>query len=48
MYNHIDHILVDKMWHSSIIDASSFREIDYDTDQYLVVEDVREKLSVSK
>jgi len=40
--------LIDMRWHSSMLDVRSFREADCDTDQYLVVANVRERLSVSK
>jgi hypothetical protein len=36
-HNQIDHILIDKGWHSSVLDVRPFREADCDTDQYLVV-----------
>ena len=39
--NKIQHILIDKRWHSSILDVRSFRRSDCDTDHYLVVEKVR-------
>ena len=45
-YNQIDHILLDRRWHSSILDVWSFREADCDTDHYLVVAEVREWLEV--
>jgi hypothetical protein len=47
-YNHIDHILIDRRRHSSILDVRSFREADCDSDHYLVVAKVRERLPVSK
>ena len=47
-HNHTDHILIDRRWHSSILDVRSFRGADCDTDLYLVVKKVRERLSVSK
>jgi hypothetical protein len=47
MHNQID-ILTDRRWHSSILDVRPFRRTDCDTDHYLVVAKVREKLAVSK
>jgi hypothetical protein len=47
-HNHIDHVWVDRRQHSSILDAQFFRGADCDTDHYLVVEKVRERLAVSK
>jgi hypothetical protein len=43
-HNQIDHILIDR----SILDVRSFRGADCDTDYYLVVAKVRERLAVSK
>jgi hypothetical protein len=40
----IDHILIDRKWHSSILDVRSIRGAGCDTDHYLVVEKVRERL----
>jgi hypothetical protein len=40
--------LIDRRWHSSILDVRSFRWADCDTDHYLVVAKVRERLAVSK
>jgi hypothetical protein len=40
--------LIDKRWHSSILDIQSFRETDCNTDHYLLVARVRERLAVSK
>jgi hypothetical protein len=47
-HNQIDHTLVDRRWHSSILDVRSFRAADCDTDHYLVVAKVRERLAMSK
>jgi hypothetical protein len=47
-HNQIDHILIDRRRHSSILDVRSFRGADCDTDYYLVVTKVRERLAVSK
>jgi hypothetical protein len=40
--------LIDRRRHSSVIDVRSFRATDCDTDHYLVVAKVRERLAVSK
>ena len=45
--NQIEHILIDGRWHSSILHVQSFRRADYDTDHYVVVAKVRERLTVS-
>ena len=47
-HNQTDHILIDRRRHSSILDAQSFRGADCDTDHYLVVAKLREKLAVPK
>jgi len=47
-HNQIDHILIDRRWHSNILDVQSFRGADCDTDHYLVVIKVRERLALSK
>jgi hypothetical protein len=48
MHNQIDHILIDKRRHSNILDIRSFRSEDCDTDYYLVVAKIRERLAVRK
>jgi hypothetical protein len=40
--------LIDRRGHSSILDVRSFRGADCDSDHYLVVAKVRERLAVSK
>jgi len=47
-HNQIAHILIDRKWHSSILDVRIFRGADCDNDHYLVAEKVRERLAVSK
>ena len=48
LYLSIDHILIDRRRHSSILYIRSFRRADCDTDQSLVIAKVRERLAVSK
>jgi hypothetical protein len=47
-HNQIDHILTDRRRHSTILGVRSFRGADCDTDHYLVVAKVRERLAASK
>ena len=47
-HNQIDHVLIDRRWHSSILDLRSFRGADCDTDHYLLIAKVRERLAVGK
>jgi hypothetical protein len=47
-HNQIDYILIDRKQHSSILDVRSFRGADCDSDHYLVVGKVKERLAVSK
>jgi hypothetical protein len=47
-HNQIDDVLTDKGQHSNILDGQSFRGAESDTDHYLVVEKLRERISVSK
>jgi len=48
IHNQIDHILIDRRWHSSILDFRPFRGADYDTDHSPVAAKVRERLVVNK
>ena len=47
-HNQIYHILIDKRWQSHILNVQSCRGADCDTDYYLVVAKVREKLAEGK
>jgi hypothetical protein len=46
--NQIDHVLIDRRWHSSILNVRPFRVADCDTDHYLVVAKVWGRLAVIK
>ena len=46
--NQIDRILIDRRWHSNILDVQSFRGTDFDIDHYPMVVKFRESLAVSK
>jgi hypothetical protein len=46
-HNQIDHVLIDRGCHSCIVDVP-FKGADCDTDHYLVVAKVKEKIAVSK
>ena len=47
-HNHTDHTYRDRRCHSSILDVRSFREVDCNTDQRLVVAKVREIQAVNQ
>jgi len=47
-HNQIDHVLIGRRWHSSVLDVQSFRRADCDTDNHLVIAKVRERLAVGK
>jgi len=40
--------LIDRRWLSSVLDVRSFRTADCDTDHYLLVTKIRERLAVIK
>jgi hypothetical protein len=48
IHNRIDHILVDRQRHSSVLNVRSFRAADCDNDHCLVVAKVWERLAVNK
>jgi endonuclease/exonuclease/phosphatase family metal-dependent hydrolase len=48
IHNQIDHILVDRRKHSYLLDVRSFRAADCDSDHYLVVAKLWERLAVNK
>ncbi|KAJ4439878.1 hypothetical protein ANN_08007 [Periplaneta americana] len=47
-HNQIDHILIDNRRHTSIVDIRTFRGADCNSDHYLVIGELRERLSVAK
>jgi hypothetical protein len=47
-HNQMDHILVDRQRHYSVLNVRSFRAADCDSDHYLVVAKDRERLAVNK
>jgi hypothetical protein len=47
-HNQIYHILIDRLRHATVPDARSFMTACYNTDQYLLVAKIRERLEVNK
>jgi len=47
-HNQIDHLLIDRRWHSSILDVRRFRGADCDIDNHLAIAKIRGKLAVGK
>jgi hypothetical protein len=47
-HNQIGHNLINRRRHSSVLDVQSFRAADYDTDHFLVVAKIKERLAVNK
>jgi hypothetical protein len=48
IYNQIDYILIDRRWHSIVLDVQLFRTAECDTERSLVVAKVRDKLAGHK
>jgi hypothetical protein len=42
------HVLIDRRYHSSVLDVRSFRGAECNNDRYLIVAKVRDRLAVSK
>jgi hypothetical protein len=47
-HNQNYHILIDRRWHSSVLDVRIFGGADCDTDHFLVFIKVRKRLALSK
>jgi hypothetical protein len=47
-HNQIDHVLRDKRLPSNVLDVWSFRGADCNTDHYLVVAELKERISLHK
>jgi len=43
IHNQIDHVLIDKKWHSNLVDVSSFRRANCDNDHYTMVAKIRDR-----
>jgi hypothetical protein len=48
IHTQTEDVLIDRRWHSSILDVQSFRVAACDTDHYSIVAKVGERLAVSK
>ncbi|KAI5737941.1 hypothetical protein M8J77_000982 [Diaphorina citri] len=46
--NQIDHVLINRRWHSDILDVRTFRNADIDSDHMLVIIKLRERISSQK
>jgi len=47
-HDQIDHVLIGRRWHSSVMNVRIFRGPDCDTDYYLVIGKVRERIALDK
>jgi hypothetical protein len=47
-HSQIDYVLIDRLWHSSVLEILSPRAADCNTGHCLAVENVRERLAVNK
>jgi len=47
-HSQTNHILIEMRWHMSVLDVPSCIGAECDTDHYLVIAKVRERLAVSK
>ena len=47
-HNQIEHVLIDRRWQSSVLDVLRIRGADCDTDEYLFIAKVRERLAGGK
>jgi len=47
-HNQIEHVLIDRRWHSFVLELGNFRGADCDTDHYVVIAKFRERLAMGK
>jgi len=47
-HHQAEYILIDRRWHSIILNVRSFRGADCDTDHYLMFAKVRKRMAVSR